>query len=130
MAKIEVLEFDPVIYPFKFWVAKNGTKADIKELFVDDDREELLITDKEISGSRALTFDRVIHLKDGMIGALTWLHTPKGCSDEEIAHESDHLANALYDHIGASVDPKNDEPHAYLVGFAAKAIGSVLRGKS
>ena len=39
----------------------------------------------------------------------------------------DHAANAIYDFIGASVDPTNDEPHAYLVGFFADAIEEALK---
>lgn len=127
MAKFEVLEFDPVIYPFKFWVAKNGTKADVKDMFVDIEHEEIEIRDSRIKASAAITFDPVIAVSDGQQGVLTWLHTPSLVTTGTIAHESDHAANAVYDFIGASVDPTNDEPHAYLVGFFADAIEEVLK---
>lgn len=126
MAKFEVFEFDPVIYPFKFWVARNGTKADVKDMFVDAEHEELMITDAEIRRSAALTFEPVIAVSDGQRGALTWLHTPERCTAGTVAHESDHAANAVFEFIGARVDPTNDEPHAYLVGFFADAIEEVL----
>lgn len=127
MAKLEVFEFDPVIYPYKFWVAKNGTKADIREMFVDVEHEEIDIRDSKISSSAAITFDPVIAVRDGQQGVLTWLHTPELVTTGAIAHESDHAANAVYDFIGAGVDPTNDEPHAYLVGFFADAIEEVLK---
>ena len=130
MAKFEVLEFDPVIYPFKFWVGKNGTKADVKDMFVDIEHEEIEIRDSRIKSSAALTFDTVIAVSDGQKGVLTWLHTPELVTTGTIAHESDHAANAVYDFIGARVDPTNDEPHAYLVGFFADCIDEVLKRKS
>lgn len=130
MAKFTCFEFDPVIYPYKFWVAKDGTKADVKDMFVDAEHEEIVITDSDIKRSAALTFDPVIAVSDGQQGVFTWLHTPEAVTTGTIAHEADHAANAVFDFIGASVDPKNDEPHAYLIGFFADCIDEVLKRKS
>jgi hypothetical protein len=41
---------------------------------------------------------------------------------DTIAHESDHLCNQLFKSIGAEVDVRNDEPHAYLLGWTVKQI--------
>lgn len=127
MAKFEVFEFDPVIYPFKFWVGKNGTKADVKDMFVDAEHEEIVITDADIKRSAALTYDPVVAVSDGQQGVFTWLHSPELVTTGTIAHESDHAANAVFDFIGAKVDPRNDEPHAYLAGFFADCIDEVLK---
>lgn len=130
MAKFTCFEFDPVIYPFKFWVARNGTKADVKAMFVDGDWEDLVITDAEVKRSAALTFDPVVAVSDGQRGVFTWLHTPEIVTTGTLAHEADHAANAVFDFIGARVDPTNDEPHAYLVGFFTDCMNDVLKGKS
>ena len=127
MAKFEVFEFDPVIYPFKFWVGKNGTKADVKDMFVDAEREEIVIIDADIKRSVALTYDPVFAVSDGQQGVFTWLHSPELVTTGTISHESDHAANSVFNFIGARVDPTNDEPHAYLVGFFADCIEEVLK---
>lgn len=129
MAKFQVYEFDPVIYPIKFWVARDGGKADVKEAFVDEDWEELIVTDELVNSSKALTIEPVRQLKDGECGALVWLHTPSKCDVGTLAHEADHVANAIFKQIGAKVDVENDETHAYLVGFVASAIDCVLKGE-
>lgn len=41
---------------------------------------------------------------------------------DTISHEADHLCNQLFKGIGATVDIDNDEPHAYLLGWAVKQI--------
>jgi hypothetical protein len=39
-----------------------------------------------------------------------------------IAHESVHAAGILFDIVGATVDVKNDEPFAYLVGWIVEQV--------
>jgi len=43
-----------------------------------------------------------------------------------IAHEAIHIKNIIYRRIGATLDLKNDEPEAYLVGWLVDTITTYL----
>lgn len=46
-----------------------------------------------------------------------------------IAHEAVHLANYILSHAGVKLDPQNDEPQAYLVGWLVDEIHYALTSK-
>lgn len=43
-----------------------------------------------------------------------------------VAHEADHVADEVYNYIGAEPDINNNEPHAYLVGWVAACVEEAL----
>ena len=43
-----------------------------------------------------------------------------------VAHEANHVADDLYNFIGASPDINNNEPHSYLVGWVAACVEDAL----
>lgn len=45
----------------------------------------------------------------------------------EIAHESLHFVNNLFDSRGVKLDPKNDEPQAYMLGWVLTRCSETLR---
>ncbi len=41
---------------------------------------------------------------------------------DTVAHEAVHVVNRTYEHAGAKLDTKNDEPQAYLTGWIVGEI--------
>ncbi len=73
-------------------------------------------------------------------GAFVWSNYKKGvsqyyvsldenCKSDLIAHEVSHLVNALFIHIGAKLDPHNDEHQAYITAWLTKKIKKFLKKK-
>lgn len=76
----------------------------------------------------------------GNYGAFVWDNYKKGvsqyyicieegCKGDLLMHEIIHLVNAVFIHIGAKLDPNNDEPQAYLAGWFYKNIKKHLKNK-
>ena len=128
MAKFEIRKFDPVIYPRKVWVAKGGTKQNLADLFDDSESDPYMISDEVVTTSYAIT-DDVTERSSGDYGVIVWLHKLNDITTATMAHEADHAANLIFKAIGAKVDVRNDEPHAYLVGFITDCIQKVKTGK-
>lgn len=74
---------------------------------------------KPTDGYLGLTFD---HKKDIYVAIKPDSHP------STIAHESVHVANYLYDIVGAEVDIRNDEPYAYLIGWIVEQIYIIKDG--
>ncbi|MBQ8969204.1 MAG: hypothetical protein IJ064_05690 [Bacteroidaceae bacterium] len=127
--KFDIKEFDTILYPRKIWVAKGGVKKDIARHFNDDEGDPLWVSTKDVDSSKAITIDTISDNDTGNYGVLVWLHDLSKCDIATIAHEADHVANAIFQSIGAKVDCENDETHAYLVGFAAECIWKVKTGR-
>ena len=43
-----------------------------------------------------------------------------------VAHEANHVADEVYNFIGAVPDINNNEPHSYLVGWVAACVEEAL----
>jgi len=125
--KFRLFVFDPIMFPRKLYIAIGGTKRDIEKLFNDRDDDPYQIADSEIDGSNCNVMPFVIYKKGNWKGVLVFIHTPERMDISTIAHEADHVANAIFNACGQGVDTSDDEIHAYLVGWAAKCIDEVLR---
>lgn len=128
MKKFKLHQFDPTIYPMKLWIAEGGSKTDIAEVFLDKDNDPLCVTPDTLTNSLALTFNYVCHVESNKIGVLVWLLS-NSVDVEIITHEDVHVASAIFKNIGSRVETDNDEPFAYLVGFAADCIRQVSTHK-
>lgn len=128
MAKFYIEKFNPVILPRLVWVAKGGDKHDIERLFNDMEGDSYQVSDSIIKSSYAIT-DEVSEKKTGNYGVFVWLHRLEDVTEGMAAHEADHVANKIYNAIGAGVDCNNDETHAYLVGFVTDCIWKVKKHK-
>lgn len=126
MKKPIIHEFDPLVYPRLLWVCINATKAGLMERFSLDERE----TDRsfELHGAatcvtRCLASERY--------GILVFCQNRKFLTTSNIAHESVHVADAIFEAIGGTGQDfqQGNEPYAYLVGWAADCIGKALKFK-
>lgn len=117
---MEVYEFNPCVYPRLLWVAKGGTLEELKEFLEFNYEME--------DGVGAVTLCNVSKKSDESLGALVWF--PKASNIKRldwIAHECTHVALYMFGETGCIADPQNQEPLAYLVGWAFDCVDKVRR---
>lgn len=130
-----IFEFDPVIYPVRIWVGINPSFNDISSKFygLDSEMEKLHVTEEMCTHDRfvvARTFT-VADKEKGWFGLLIGIYKPKNCKVDNICHESAHCADFICEQLGiTNGDFDNGEAYAYLIGWIAKCIDSVLRNKT
>ena len=113
------------IYPRTLYIVKGDNDKCIKDNFKARDDNEL-ITDKfqETDGSRTWS---VIEKGTGKFGFLVQLKNLDYYND--ISHEAVHVAFETFRDIGGIADEDNQEPFAYLVGWATKQLYNALNYK-
>lgn len=119
-------QFDPVIYPRKLWIIKTPDENIVKGAFTDRLGAELSFVDDTGNPIDCLVM-RVRHKDSKMYGMLVWIQCDMGFGT--IAHEAFHVACDIFQDVEAMGDFNNQEPLAYLVGFAADCINQVVTGK-
>lgn len=124
MSKFKVHQFDPTIYPRKFWVCEGGTREDISRVFQDMDYTDKDIEAEEVESSNALTFPAIMR-ETREYGVVVWLHHKSKCDWSAVTHEAVHAANFIFLACGVGLDLENDEPQAYLAGFCGDCITQV-----
>lgn len=127
MKQTEIIEFNPIIYPFKLWVCVKTDLNVIKTNFCSYTGDELNIKWPENGIACTLPVQR----KDTGHNGVLIVTGNKKFSVSTIAHESVHAADCLFDYIGAysqSFEEKN-EPYAYLVGWIADCIEAVNKNR-
>ena len=126
MKEIVLNRFDPVIYPFKIWVAITDDFNSVGNKFLSyKENEDIKFsnTDK----CHAMTIS-VMHKEDLKYGALLLFKTKKDGTIGTITHESSHAAKLLFEHIGADVS--EHEPFEYLLGWIAGCVATVFKVKN
>ena len=128
MSKSEskVVEFDPQVYPRKIWVAVGGDIGTLRASFCQNDGEQLDFKDMD---KYSASTTAVTEKDTGLFGELIWFPTKSDMRFDYIAHEATHAAMDIFGDIGIVPDVNNQEPLAYLVGWIAKCINEVKRGK-
>lgn len=119
--KTVIHEFDPCIYPRLLWVVKGGTREGIKEVF------EVECDADDIGGAVTLPARRK---SDNRLGYIVWF--PKSGDIKRgdwIAHESSHVAICIFNDIGGNITYEDQEPFAYLVGWAFECMDKVRKTK-
>lgn len=118
---MNIQEFDPVIYPYKIWIAIDESPADIQNLFngYDGKRIETL----EYDTSRLAAFAMPVISKDGECGVVLYFRSAEIMSYELVAHESSHAAKYLFKHINADVS--EHEPFEFVIGWIAGCCENV-----
>lgn len=125
--KIKIYEFDTTIYPRILYVVKSVDKEAIKAEFTKVSGEELNLEGLELSLAYTIP---VMHRKNTNIGHLVVLQGKKEhITTNVIAHEADHVANQIFQDLNMTTTFTEDEHHAYLVGWIAEKIASVVWGK-
>lgn len=91
--KVEIHEFDPVIYPLKLWIIKNPTASFLADNFGGIDEEFLPV---DMKHSNASVWDRPVMLKETKkYGLLLSVYDMKSFTADTMAHEATHMADIL-----------------------------------
>jgi hypothetical protein len=127
---ITIHEFDPVIYPRNVWTAIAPTLDELKAKFTFSYSDEEFYRESRKEDFSAIGF-KVIDKSTQFQGILMAFKNIKSMSVKTIAHKSVHIADYIYEEIGAySQDFKDkNEPYCYLVGWIAGCIEKVRRFK-
>lgn len=134
--KTKIYEFDPVIYPFPLLVCKyvpGVTCDEIAERFnAVMDQRTLQVLDPDVIRAYPALRAKTIFLaskSDDKMYHMVILYQPKKIRWGVVAHEALHVVTMLCDFLGMKPPTaSNDEPHAYLEGWCANCIGSVIDG--
>ena len=121
MGKMIIHEFRPDVYPRKLWVCLNASS------------EELLSTFDFIPHSNGLSYaiennkastSSVVKKDGGFMGVLVFSSNRRLLDIEVISHESVHVSDYFFEELGMCSQSfsEQNEPYAYLVGWAAKCI--------
>lgn len=130
----KIHEFDPVIYPFRLWVAINPTLEEIRNKFyaLNNDMELVDITEQVFKYDRfsVSTCYPVTDKESKWIGILCGIYKPKNMTTGVIAHEASHITDFLCERLGIQgFDFDGGEARAYIVQWAADCIEKVKNNK-
>ena len=118
-------EFKTEIYLRRLWVATSW--EDVKDKFTTCGEYDF----KEVENCGAVTYPKIKRKSSGMYGVLIVFNLDSNMGGSEIvrdiAHESLHAANAIFDDLNIGYSPADDEHAAYLVGWVAKCCWKVLQ---
>lgn len=125
MSKVKIHEFELGIYPRRVWIANKCTKVEIDDAFCLRDGKPI-----DLPGmyeGAATVYPEVMLRKSGSYGVLVAINTKLNVG--EIAHEAGHVATSVFCDIGSYLDPNNQEPFMYLLGYIAECIDKVIKNK-
>lgn len=120
MKNNKIYKFDPIIYPYKLWIIITSNIEDIKNVFLNRNKEEIQgnITTKGttcdvISKNNLSEYGSVIIIKD-----------IKHFTPDLIAHEAYHFVCSLFEYIEEKYP--SEEVTAYLLGWAVKCCINII----
>lgn len=132
--KVKIYEFDPVIYPFRLWVAVRPSFEQVDAEFETIDTEDniapftkdFLIQHISCTASCYPAWN-----KESMrVGALLCIWRKQELTTCVIAHEASHITDYLCDRTGVKgFDMDSGEARAYFLGWVAGCIEKVKQGK-
>ena len=118
-------EFKTEIYLRRLWVATSW--EDVKDKFTT--HGEYDFTEDKKCG--AITYPKIMRKSSGMYGVLIVFNIDNSMGGSEIvsdiAHESVHATNAIFNELDIAYSLENDEHAAYMVGWVAKCCWKVLQ---
>lgn len=123
---MKITEFDPVIYPYRLWVAVGTDPNKLIKIFKSTGENPLAYELEDVHKMSAFTIE-VADKKTLNIGTIVCFPTKKDITFELVAHEASHFAKNLFFAIGADIRPH--EPFEYLVGWVARCCEKVKKGK-
>lgn len=116
---LKIHQFDPLIYPRLLWIVIGEKRASP----LSDHFEELEDMDEATAADVTPVFDKVSK-KGGVLMRFESWRAARNIN--YICHESTHAAMEIYDYVGGRIDPQNQEPFAYLVGWIAQCVKEAL----
>lgn len=120
---LKIHQFDPMIYPRLVWVViGEKSAAPLREHFEDlNDMEE------STAAEVVSVFDNCS--KKG--GVLIRFESKRAARNiNYVCHESTHAAIEIFNYVGALVEPQNQEPFAYLVGWIAQCVKEAVQSET
>jgi len=114
-------------YPRELWVVKGGDTSELRDLYCFPNGTETKDYFEEIEGYEAFTSCLLRDKKTRKFGYL--VYCTNTVKNDAIAHEAGHVVVYLFDDIEITIDVKNDEPFAYMLGYVYGCIESVVRNK-
>lgn len=118
-------EFKNDIYSRRLWVATSWDE--VKDKFATNGDYEF----KEEERAYATTYPGIRRKCSGMLGVLIVFNEYKNIGGsklvENIAHESLHATNAIFNELGIEYSLTHDEHAAYMVGWVANCCWKVLQ---
>lgn len=123
MKRNELYTYNPQIYPRKLWIVKTNDFKVLNELFCYSDGSPLIASYVPAKA----TVMSVMEKESGLLGSLLWIEDNLTIGD--MAHEAFHIAANIFGDVGGIIDVENQEPFAYLVGWATNCIYKTIRGK-
>lgn len=121
-----IYEYQMGIYPRRLWVTFDATPDELNDMFPSGGTDDKPFV--ELPKYANADVNRVVdNNKHG--GFLVRFFCREVVNMGIVAHESNHIADEVWDYIGAEVDLKNNEPHSYLVGWVASRIEDSLKTK-
>lgn len=130
-----VHEFDPVIYPFRVWVAVKPKVEDVDAKFynLDTEMNRIPVTADYFYKNQfsvATTYP-MEDKESGALGCLIAIWRPKDFDCGKIAHEASHVTDYLCEVLGVNgFTLDSGEARAYFLGWVADCIDKVKRGKA
>lgn len=135
MITATIHEFNPQIYPCRLWVSIRPSYENVSAKFhgLSTDCQRVDITKNYFEPNHfVIARTALVASKDtdGFIGCMVMIFHQKQMDVKTIAHESCHVADFICEQFGIQSRAFDEgEPYAYLVGWVAKCIHSVVTGK-
>lgn len=123
--KVTIHEFDPVIYPYKFWVAISDNVEKLQEHFIHKNGKEL---EGDISFNMGVTCDVTSKIRPKHKGVLIIFTKKKYITPDIIAHEAYHASQSIFEYIQETYP--SEEATAYLIGWIAGCCEKVKHNAS
>ena len=120
--KSEIHEFPIGIYPRKLWVSVGASDKELSDFFGET-------IEPMAEDCNADTTNVVKHKPKPRGGILIRFPSRKEMTPSNIAHEATHFAIEVFDYTDCRIDAKNQEPFAYLLGWAVDMMDKVRRNK-
>ena len=127
--KVEVFEFDPQIYPIKFWILIKPTESSISNNFTKLNGDKINVDLASLNSELVDAFVKstpVKYTKTSKYGFIVGINNPECITPAIIAHEATHLAGHIWEHLNESTICLESEPNAYLVGWIVDCIDQVI----
>lgn len=128
MVKVQIHEFDPIIYPFKLWVVISNNLPEIESNFIEGSTSNPIDLNNIENHADAFVLDGyLIHKETRKNGFLVVFRNKVACTVPVMAHEATHAARFIWDHLGE--ENTGTEADAYLVEWIVDCIYQVKTNK-
>jgi hypothetical protein len=125
MKKTTIHQFDPIIYPFKLWVACTDNYEALNSRFCSLDDSDL--SKSTILDHEAVCFYVRERRAKGNYGCLVVFTKREYFTIKNMAHEAAHVSDYLWEHL--KEDKVTSEANAYFMGWIVDSMYKVKTNK-